>query len=195
MTMTKNRSVILSLTLPIICVTWSYEYESSASSASSSSSPVEENDFVLANRIQCAKLDLWLRGAFSMVTEDDMVDVSSDSSRLVIAANLEMQVAKAPIRHGPVRDIRRRILRDMHPDKIMDGDGGDGGSMYSMMSNTIFNVRGGGGGSVQEDYASRLETKLAELSVKFGRPFMDAIERVSIVCFIILVFFYETQFN
>lgn len=83
----------------------------------------------------------------------------------------------------------------MHPDKIMDGDGGDGGSMYSMMSNTIFNVRGGGGGSVQEDYASRLETKLAELSVKFGRPFMDAIERVSIVCFIILVFFYETQFN
>ena len=192
MTMTKKRSVILSLTLPIICVTWSYE--SSASSASTSS-PVDENDFVLANRIQRAKLDLWLRGAFSMVTEDDMVDVSSDSSRLIIATNLEMQVSKAPIRHGPVRDIRRRILRDMHLGKIMDGDGGDGGSMYSMMSNTILNVRGGGDGSVQEDYASRLETKLAELSVKFGRPFMDAIERVSIVCFIILVFFYETQFN
>jgi hypothetical protein len=158
---------VICLTLPLII-----------SSSSSSSSQEEENDVVVANRIRQAKLDLWLHGAFSMTTEYGVVDSStsdSSSSSAIIAADLEMQVSTALVRHGPIRDIRRRLLRDLQLDKMDSG-----GGVYSTMTTTIMGMRGGDG-SVREDYASRLENQLAELSVKFGKPFIDAIERVSII--------------
>lgn len=156
---------VICLTLPLII-----------SSSSSSSSQEAKNDVAVANRIRQAKLDLWLHGEFSMATEYGVADSSSidSSSSAIIAADLEMQVAKALVRHGPIRDIRRRLLRDLQLDKMDSGDG-----VNSTMVTNIMGIRGGDG-SVREDYAFRLEKQLAELSVKFGKPFIDAIERVSI---------------
>lgn len=111
-------------------------------------------------RIHQAKLELWTYGAFS---QNDLDNV----------AEFEIQVAKAPIRHGPVREVRRRLLQDMQL--------GDTSNVWK----SILNVRGGDGGVGEENddhahaAAARLDKKLRELGVKFGQPFIDAIEQVS----------------
>lgn len=111
-------------------------------------------------RIHQAKLELWTHGAFSQIDLDNV-------------AEFEIQVAKAPIRHGPVREVRRRLLQDMQL--------GDTSNVWE----SILNVRGGDGGVGEENddhahaAAARLDKKLRELGTKFGQPFIDAIEQVS----------------
>ena len=125
-----------------------------------------EDDLIATRRIRLAKLDLWLHGAFSFSPDVDDVDA------IAIAADLEMQAAKAPIRIGPIRDVRRRLKRSL---QLGGRDSTDG--WYHLMDN-ILSVRGGDE-TVGGEYASRLENQLAELSAKFGKSFVDAIEKVN----------------
>ena len=108
-------------------------------------------------RIRKAKLDLWLRGAFHM---NDL-----DANNV---ADLEIQVARAPLRHGPIREVRQRLIHDMNL--------GDYNSDYSVWD-SILNVRGGDGNVQQEDHVYNLDKQLKELSAKFGQPFIDAIAK------------------
>ena len=107
-------------------------------------------------RIRKAKLDLWLRGAFHM-NDPDANNV----------ADLEIQVARAPLRHGPIREVRQRLIHDMNL-----GEYNSDGSWDS-----ILNVRGGDGNVQQEDHVYNLDEQLKELSAKFGQPFIDAIAK------------------
>ena len=123
-------------------------------------------DDLIGTRIRQAKLDLWLHGAFSFSPDVDDVDA------IAIAADLEMQAANAPIRLGPIRNVRRRLKRSL---QLGGRDSTDG--WYHLMDN-ILSVRGGDE-TVGGEYASRLENQLAELSAKFGKSFVDAIEKVN----------------
>lgn len=134
-----------------------------ASAATSVAVDNQDDDY--HRRIHKAKLDLWLHGAFDMSSIDGHADVGDAA---IVAADLEMQAARAPIRHGSVREVRRRLKRDLGLEEETDG-------WISLMEN-ILGVRGGDG-TTKEDNASRLEKKLDELSVKFGKPFVDAIEQ------------------
>ncbi|KAL7554513.1 hypothetical protein ACHAWF_017970 [Thalassiosira exigua] len=117
-------------------------------------------------RVQNAKLDLWLHGAFAMSPAVGGVDdCAGAGDAAALAADLEVQAALAPVRHGPVRETRRRIKGEL--------DGGE--HKWDSLFENILKIRGGDGTS-KEDHASRLEKQLAELSVKFGQPFVDAIE-------------------
>jgi len=124
-------------------------------------------DDLIATRIRQAKLDLWLHGAFSFSPDVDDVDA------IAIAADLEMQAAKAPIRLGPIRDVRRRLKRSLQL------GGRDSTDVWYHLMDNILSVRGGDE-TVGGEYASRLEKQLAELSAKFGKSFVDAIEKVNI---------------
>ncbi|KAL9190308.1 hypothetical protein ACHAXT_007519 [Thalassiosira profunda] len=149
---------ILSVILASACV-------ACAARASASDAPSidrdgdSSRDSDAQHRIHNAKLDLWLHGAF-----DTAATAIGDESS--IAADLEAQLARAPLRHGPVREVRRRLKRDL-------GLGDDDNGWASLMHNAL-GVRGGGG-AAKEDHASRLEKRVAELSDKFGQPFADAI--------------------
>ena len=123
----------------------------------SASARNDKQDELYHQRIQQAKLDLWLHGAFDINDAD--------------VTELEMQVLQAPFRHGPIRDVRRRLKHDMQ----LDNAGSDVGGWQSLMQN-ILNIRGGGVSNTKEDDATRLEKQLAELSAKYGQPFIDAIE-------------------
>jgi len=103
------------------------------------------------SRIHQAKLDLWLRGAFAY-------DYASDADASTTTANLEMQVATASFRHGPIREVRQRLY----------GSSCRGESCFE----DLLGIRGGG-----VEYVTRLEEQLADLGTKFGQPFMDAIEK------------------
>ncbi len=116
-------------------------------------------------RIRQAKIDLWLHGAFSFSPDIHDVDASA------IADDFEMQAAKAPIRLGPIRDVRRRLKRSLQLDG-KDSSYGWYRSLYNILS-----VRGGDD-AMDGEHASRIEKQLAELSVEFGKPFADAIEKV-----------------
>jgi hypothetical protein len=122
----------------------------------------------LATRIRRAKLDLWLHGAFSFSPDIDDADASA------VATDLEMQAAKAPIRLGPIREVRRRLKSYLQ----LDGRDDSTDEWHHLMEN-IFSVRGGDE-VVGGDYASRLEKQLAKLSAQFGKPFVDAIDKVNI---------------
>jgi len=114
----------------------------------------------------------------SFSTTSVAIDDDGRDDYAAIANDLEMQVARAPIRHGPVREVRRRLQHDLES----DGNNNNGGGWYSLMEN-ILSVRGGGDddgnsdGGLKEDHSSRLEKQLEELSAKFGKPFVDAIEQ------------------
>ena len=100
----------------------------------------------LNNDIRKAKLDLWLHGAF----------------------DLEIEVAAAPLRHGPIREVRQRLIHDMNLGEYhSDNSGWD----------STLNVRGGDGNVQEEDHVYNLDKQLKELSAKFGQPFMDAIAK------------------
>ena len=103
-----------------------------------------------------AKFNLWLRGEFSFDTTDD---------------GLLQAQQQAPLRHGPVRDVRRRIANDM---KLGDS------SFINNGWDSILNIRGG---DIIEEDAGQLDIdkQLMELGIKFGQPFIDAIEQVSII--------------
>ena len=98
-----------------------------------------------------AKFDLWLRGEFSFDTTNGLLQ------------------AQAPLRHGSVRDVRRRTARDM---KL-------GGSNNKNGWDSILNIRGGGSELIEEDAHVDIDKQLIELGIKFGQPFIDAIEQVS----------------
>lgn len=121
-------------------------------------------------RVQKLKLDLWLHGAYSFPTSASTAHEVNDAAAL--AAALELQAARAPIRHGPVREVRQRLKHEL---QLGDDEGRMGG--YHLMGNFL-SVRGGDDGGI------RLEKQLEELSAKFGTPFFDAIEQVrfDIVC-------------
>jgi len=157
-----------------LCATRTFAHEGSLLSAGA---PQNDDDY----RVRRAKLDLWLHGAFSMsptaTTTGNVVDDGDDGvSRAVdidaVAADLEMQVAGAPLRHGPVREVRRRLERDM---QLFDGS--DDGSGWHSLMETMLRTRGGGDGYVKGGHESRLEKKLEELSSRFGKPFVAAIEQ------------------
>lgn len=105
------------------------------------------------SRIHQAKLELWLRGEFAF-------DYVSDADVANIASDLEMQAATASFRHGPIREVRKRVMYDGNScsgESCLDG---------------ILGIRGGG-----VEYATRLEKQLVDLGIKFGQPFLDAIEK------------------
>ena len=106
-----------------------------------------DSEAALEDRIRKAKLDLWLHGAFEF-------DGTSNTSAADNAADLEMQAARAPIRHGHIREVRQRLQRDLGLDET---------SGWSTLMDNVFGMRGG--------------DQLAELSAKFGKPFIDAIEQ------------------
>ena len=118
-----------------------------------------DSEAALEDRIRRAKLELWLHGAFEF-------DDTSSTSAADTAADLEMQVVRAPIRHGPIREVRQRLQRDLGLD--------ESNGWASLMEKT-FGMRGGDG-TVKKD-ASSIDKQLAELSAKFGKPFIDAIEQ------------------
>jgi hypothetical protein len=124
-------------------------------------------DDLIATRIRQVKLDLWLHGAFSFSPDTDDVDASA------IATDLEMQAVKAPVRLGPIREVRRRLKRDL---QLGGRDSTDG---WHDLMDKMLSVRGGDE-AVGGEYASRLEKQMADLSAKFGKPFVDAIEKVII---------------
>jgi len=111
------------------------------------------------SRILQSKLDLWLRGEFAH-------DSAFDGDDATTAVNLEMQAATASFRHGPIREVRRRIYRSIAGENSCKGE--------SCLED-LFYIRGGDG--FVEEYATRLEKQLAELGAKFGQPFLDAIEK------------------
>jgi tetratricopeptide (TPR) repeat protein len=117
-----------------------------------------DDDVVYQSRIQAMKLHLWLRGEFAY-------DSASDADAATTAVNLEMQAATASFRHGPIREVRQRIYRNI----VANSCRGE-----SCLED-LLGIRGGDGGGVE--YATRLENKLAELGTKFGQPFLDAIEK------------------
>ena len=106
-----------------------------------------------------AKFDLWLRGEFSFDTTTDGV----------------LQAQQAPLRHGPIRDVRRRIASDM---KL-----GESGIYNNINGWDLLNMRGGGD-TKEEGGHLDIDKQLIELGIKFGQPFIDAIEKVSnyIIC-------------
>ena len=105
------------------------------------------------DELEQTKFDLWLRGEFSLDTTVDGL----------------LQAQQAPLRHGPIRDVRRRIARDM---KL-------GESGINNRWDSILNIRGGGSELVEEDAHVDIDKQLIELGIKFGQPFIDAIEQVS----------------
>ena len=123
------------------------------------SSDTSLEDDSIARRTRQAKIDLWLHGAFSFSPDIHDVDASA------IAADFEMQAANAPIRLGPIREVRRRLKRSLQYD-----------GWYPLMD-YILSVRGGDD-SMEGEHTSRIEKRLAELSAEFGKPFVDAIEKV-----------------
>ena len=145
-----------------LCATRTFAHEGSLLPAGA---PQNDDDY----RVRRAKLDLWLHGAF--YDGDDGVSRAIDVD--AVAADLEMQVAGAPLRHGPVREVRRRLERDM---QLFDGS--DDGSGWHSLMETMLRTRGGGDGYVKGGHESRLEKKLEELSARFGKPFVAAIEQV-----------------
>ena len=114
------------------------------------------------------KFDLWLRGF-------------SDGDGI-------LQAQQAPLRHGPIRDVRRRIARDMKLGKISGINNINGWD-------SILNIRGGGSELIEEDAHVDIDKQLIELGIKFGQPFIDAIEQVSIFAYLYLVYdlLYEIQ--
>ena len=90
------------------------------------------------SRIHQAKLDLWLRGELAY-------DYASGADASTTAANLEMQVATASFRHGPIREVRQRLY----------GSSCRGESCLE----DLLGIRGGGG----VEYVTRLEEQLADL--------------------------------
>ena len=144
-------------------------------SASEAPAQVKQDDEYYRHRVHHAKLDLWLHGAHTMpptaTTGNDGDDIAA------IAADLEMQAAKAPLRHGPVREVRRRLKRDL---QLLDG--------WESMMDSVWNMRGGDGNIKEDDHATRLEVKLAELGAKFGKPFVDAIEQVCMLYTVCLIY-------
>ena len=121
---------------------------SSLASASAGQLIIDDQE----KRSRKAKLDLWLHGAFETANN---------------VADLEIEVASAPLRHGPIREVRQRLLHDMNL--------GDYHSDNSLWDSTL-NVRGGDG-SVQKEDVYNLDKQLQELKAKFGQPFMDAIAK------------------
>ena len=109
-----------------------------------------------------AKFNLWLRGEFSFDSTD------TDGF---------LQAQQAPLRHGPIRGVRRRIARDM---KL----GESGINNYNGWD--LLNMRGGGDITNEVDAHVDIDKQLIELGIKFGQPFIDAIEKVSIFCIFVL---------
>ena len=107
------------------------------------------------------KFDLWLRGGeFSFDTTDGI-----------------LQAQQAPLRHGPIRDVRRKIARDM---KL-----GESGINNYNGWDSILNIRGGGSELIEEDAGHLgIDKQLIELGIKFGQPFIDAIEQVSMFAYL-----------
>jgi hypothetical protein len=108
-------------------------------------------------RIELSKLELWSRGAFSLDEHGNIADHVADS--------FERLVVMAPIRLGPVRSVRRDILRDRQ-DPSCDMNG------YCSIVNRFR------GGSQDIAYSEeQLDIKIKELGVRFGQAFLDAIEQ------------------
>ena len=142
------------------CLQTTLAHEAPADYAAFNTNKQDEHHY---HRIRQAQLDLWLHGAF-----DTSPTVEDGDDMATIATGLEMQAARAPLRHGPVREVRRRLLQSEASIENTNG--------WQSLMEQVLNMRGGDG-TVKEDHASSLENKLAELSVKFGKPFMDAIEQ------------------
>jgi len=107
-----------------------------------------------------AKFNLWLRGQFSFDTTTDGL----------------LQTQQAPLRQGPIRDVRRRIANDM---KLGES------SFINNGWDSILKIRGG---ELTKEDAGHLDIdkQLVELGIKFGQPFIDAIEQVSIIYIFVL---------
>ena len=99
----------LSILLASACLRATSTSAFEETSIDSSASFNDQHDYH-RQRVHQAKLDLWLRGAFAMSPTTGTAD---DGNSAAIAADFEMQVAKAPLRHGPVRDVRRRLKHDL----------------------------------------------------------------------------------
>lgn len=154
--------------------------------ANSSESISNDDEDYHRQRIHKAKLDLWLHGAFALDEKLLSPDAAASDDRLSLshmALDLEMQAARAPLRHGAAKDVRHRMMQSFE----MGGQGFRNNGGWPSLMNNILGTRGGDGGGPKEDYASRLEKQLAELSAKFGQPFVDAIEQVRL-CFHMLSF-------
>jgi len=111
-----------------------------------------------------AKLNLWLRGDFSFDT--------TDTDGL-------LQAQQAPLRHGPIRDVRRRIARDMRL---------GGNDMTNYNGWDLLNMRGGGSELKEDAGHLGIDKQLIELGIKFGQPFIDAIEKVSIFAYLYCIY-------
>mmetsp|Transcript_8466 Transcript_8466/g.18179 ORF Transcript_8466/g.18179 Transcript_8466/m.18179 type:complete len:659 (-) Transcript_8466:455-2431(-) len=133
-----------------------------------------QND-IAKRKIQQAKLDLWLRGAFDL-DERNLSPAATDgdiSSIWDVVTDLEKQAAMAPLRHRPYKDVRRRLLQAIELDNV----GYRGQVGLSDLWKNVLTTRGGETGDPDESYSIRLDAKLAKLSAKFGKPFIDAIEK------------------
>lgn len=131
---------------------------------------------IAKRKIQQAKLDLWLRGAFDL-NERNLSPAAADgdtSSTWDVVTDLEKQAAMAPLRHGPYKDVRRRLLQAIELENV----GYRGQFGLSDLWKHVLTTRGGETGDPDESYPIRLDAKLAKLSAKFGKPFIDAIEKV-----------------
>lgn len=125
-------------------------------------------------RIQQAKIELWKRGAFALdenalFPRNELSSNNNESCELAaVADEMEHMVDLAPIRIGPIMEVRRDFQSTVG--KANNYDFGIGGVRNAMMQ-----MRGGGGSS--SSVQGNAKPKLKELAERFGSEFTEAIKK------------------
>ncbi|CAB9496335.1 repeat-containing protein [Seminavis robusta] len=116
----------------------------------------EDGDPVTEERIIEAKLDLWSRGAFQFGDQEG----NNDDSDLLLLQSLQEQVHMAPLRLGPVRQVRRDTLREQKQQTTSSSS--NNGWLDQLLS-----MRGGDAATTTAD--------LQKLGAQLGPDFVAAI--------------------
>jgi len=139
----------------------------------------------LKERLYTAKMELWSRGEYDMIDNDDneqsyTTNGGNRNTLKRLVEQMEQQVSWSAIRLGPVRKVRR--------DYTNRGGGIGGGciefdcpgsSSNSLLDRYGLNVRGGSTTTKLDrtQYNQQLKAKITELSLKHGPEFTAAIQR------------------